>query len=94
MIKYYTRACNFYYGKEAKSLVKNKKALPLCGNKNIAFNKLEIITRNKNKIKSKTINIQDVKLLKRIQILKIKKDLKKITSKRKNFIKNINFSTV
>ena len=92
MIKYYTRACNFYYGKEAKSLVKNKKALPLCGNKNIAFNKLEIITRNKNKIKSKTINIQDVKLLKRIQILKIKKDLKKITSKRKNFIKNINFS--
>ena len=92
MIKYYTRAYNFYYGKEAKSLVKNKKALPLCGNKNIAFNKLEIITRNKNKIKSKTINIQDVKLLKRIQILKIKKDLKKITSKRKNFIKNINFS--
>ena len=92
MIKYYTRACNFYYGKEAKSLIKTKKALPLCGNKNIAFNKLEIITRNKNKIKSKTINIQDVKLLKRIQILKIKKDLKKITSKRKNFIKNINFS--
>ena len=83
MIKYYTRACNFYYGKEAKSLVKNKKALPLCGNKNIAFNKLEIISRNKKKVKSKIINIQDVKFLRRIQILKIKNDLKKITSKRK-----------
>ena len=92
MIKYYTRACNFFYGREAKSLIKTKKALPLCGNKNIAFNKLEIISRNKNKVKSKTINIKDVKLLNRIQILKIKKDLKKITSKRKNFIKNINFS--
>ena len=92
MIKYYTRACNFYYGKEAKSLIKTKKALPLCGNKNIAFNKLEIISRNKKKVKSKIINIQDVKFLRRIQILKIKNDLKKITSKRKNFIKNINFS--
>ena len=92
MIKYYTRACNFYYGKEATFLIKTKKALPLCGNKNIAFNKLEIISRNKKKVKSKTINIKDVKFLRRIQILKIKKDLKKITSKRKNFLKNINFS--
>ena len=92
MNKYYTRACNFYYGKEAKSLIKTKKALPLCGNKNIAFNKLEIISRNKKKVKNKIINIQDVKFLKRVQIFKIKNDLKKITSKRKNFIKNINFS--
>ena len=37
MIKYYTRACNFYYGTQAKHLIKQKKALPLCGNKNIAF---------------------------------------------------------
>ena len=49
MTKYYTRACNFYYGINAKLLVKKKLALPLCGNKNIAFDKLEIITRKNNK---------------------------------------------
>ena len=56
MVKYYTRACNFYYGKDAKVLIKIRKALPLCGNKNIAFNKLEIISRNKGKVKSRIIN--------------------------------------
>ena len=45
MIKYYTRACNFYYGNQAKQLI--KKALPLCGNLNTAFDTLEIFTRNK-----------------------------------------------
>ena len=48
MIKYYTRACNFYYGKQAYLLIK-KKALPLCGNKNIAFDKLEIYSRTSKK---------------------------------------------
>ena len=48
MIKYYTRACNFKYGSIAKKLIKNKLALPLCGNKNISFDEIEIIiTRNK-----------------------------------------------
>ena len=60
MIKYYTRACNFYYGINAKLLVKKKLALPLCGNKNIAFDKLEIITRKNNKILSKIINIKAI----------------------------------
>ena len=55
MRKYYTRACNFYYGKNAGLLIENKSALPLCGNKNIAFDKIEIITRNKNKITSNII---------------------------------------
>ena len=45
MTKYYTRACNFYYGENAKLLINKKLALPLCGNKYIAFDKLEIITR-------------------------------------------------
>ena len=35
MTKYYTRACNFYYGINAQKLIKKKLALPLCGNKNI-----------------------------------------------------------
>ena len=51
MAKYYTRACNFYYGKLAYLLIKKKKALPLCGNKHIAFDNLEIFSRNKKKLK-------------------------------------------
>ena len=58
MKKYYTRACNFYYGVSAQSLIKKKLALPLCGNKKIAFDKLEIFTREKNKISSKVINLK------------------------------------
>ena len=52
MAKYYTRSCNFYYGKLAYQLIKKKKALPLCGNKRIAFDKLEIFSRNIKSIKS------------------------------------------
>ena len=44
MIKYYTRACNFYYGKLSKKLVKNKKALPLGGNKEISFDEAKETT--------------------------------------------------
>ena len=36
MKKYYTRACNFYYGNKSRDLVKKKKAFPLNGNKNIS----------------------------------------------------------
>ena len=51
MKKYYTRACNFYYGGESKTLVKKKKSLPLSGNKEISFDTIEIISRkSKNKI--------------------------------------------
>ena len=57
MIKYYTRACNFKYGSIARQLIKNKKALPLCGNKNISFNEVELITRSNRKISSKIINL-------------------------------------
>ena len=47
MIKYYTRACNFFHGPQAKYLLKKKLALPLCGNKKIVFDSLELITRKK-----------------------------------------------
>ena len=63
MTKHYTRACNFYYGSNAKYKNKKKIALPLCGNQNIAFDKLEIITRNNKKNLSKIININKVKSL-------------------------------
>ena len=92
MAKYYTRACNFYYGKLATSLIKKKKALPLCGNKFIAFDTLEIISRNKKIINSRFIHFKNITKLKNVEKIKIKKDLKKIISKRKNFLFNLDFS--
>ena len=92
MLKYYTRACNFCYGSKAKLLVKKSKALPLCGKSDVAFDTIEIFSRNQNKIKSKLINIKNVKNLNKQEKNKIKKDLKNITSKRKNFLKNVDFS--
>jgi len=89
MKEYYTRACNFYYGTTAKKLIKKKLALSLCGNKNIAFDNIEILSRDKS---TKRINIKKIKKLPN-QIKKIVLiDLKKITSKRKNLNKYTNIS--
>ena len=92
MIKYYTRACNFIYGNRAKFLLKKKQAFPLCGLKHIAFDNIEIISRKKNQVKSKIINIKDIKNLSKTEKIKIFKDIRKITSKRKNFLSKVNFS--
>ena len=92
MIKYYTRACNFFHGYRAKTLIKQKLALPLCGNKKIAFNSLEIFTRNKKKISHKFIKIKDIKKLNKKEQKIVRGHVKRITSKRKNFLKNISFS--
>ena len=75
MKKYYTRACNFYYGVSAQSLIKKKLALPLCGNKKIAFDKLEIFTKKKNKISSKVINLKKISHLPTLLKKKIKTDI-------------------
>jgi len=91
MTKYYTRACNFYYGAYAKSLIKKKFALPLCGDLNIAFDKIEIIKRKNNKITTKTISVKKINNLNKLLRKKIKQDLKKIVLKRKNFLNNVNF---
>ncbi len=91
MIKYYTRACNFKYGSIAKELIKRRLALPLCGNPHISFQEIEIISRNKNKISHKIISIKKIKNLDNKQKKKIKEDIKNITKKRKNFLKNVNF---
>ena len=89
MTKYYTRACNFYYGTNAKFLIKKKLALPLCGNKNIGFDKIEIITRKNKRVLSNIIHINKIKNLSTSSKKKVQKDLKKIVLKRKNFLKNI-----
>tara|TARA_B100000700_G_scaffold219766_1_gene241832 strand:- start:1473 stop:2543 length:1071 start_codon:yes stop_codon:yes gene_type:complete len=92
MRKYYTRACNFYHGIDAKKFIKLKKALPLNGRKNLAFDKIEIFFRDKKRVRTKLIHFKDIKKLSRIEKETINKDLKKITSKRKNFLKNVDFS--
>jgi len=91
MIRYYTRACNFKYGLIAKQLINSKKALPLCGNKNISFDEIEIISRNKNKIYSKIINYKKINKLRAPLRSKVRKDLKNIISRRKSFLKHVKF---
>ena len=57
MKKYYTRACNFFYGPNSKRLVKKKSTLPLCGDNSISFNQIEIYVKDKKKpIQIYTIN--------------------------------------
>ena len=86
MKRYYTRACNFYYGNESKILVRKKKSLPLNGNKEISFDFVEIISRkSKKKISIKNLNKLHKSLKKQIIL-----DLKIITSKKKNFA-NLSF---
>ena len=83
MTKYYTRACNFYYGKLSKKLIKNKKTLPLCGSNEISFDKIEIFSKDKKKISSKIIDIKKINLLPKLAKTKAILDIKRITSKRK-----------
>ena len=78
MTKYYTRVCNFYHGEESLKKLKSKKALPLNGNKSISFDTIEIISRKNNK----KIFFKDIKFLQKVQKIKVKNDLKKITKKK------------
>ena len=67
MKKYYTRVCNFYYGHISKKLIQQKKTLPLNGNKEVSFDKIEILSRNsKKKISIKEINRLPIFLKKKI----------------------------
>ena len=86
MPRYYTRVCNFYYGSKSKYLIKKKKALPLNGNKEISFDKIELISRaDKKEISIKRINFLPNKLKKII-----KRDIRLITRPKKN-IDKLNF---
>jgi len=81
MSRYYTRVCNFYYGSKSKHLVKNKKSLPLNGKSEISFDKIEIISRKFKKI----ISINKINSLPNEIKIKIKKDIKLIVKRKKNF---------
>ncbi len=70
------------YGSNAISLIKLKKALPICGNKKLAFSNVEIIIRTK-KYKFKKIDINQIKYLP-IKLKKnVLKNVRNITKKRK-----------
>ena len=78
MEKYYTRACNFYYGSVSKSKIKKKLSLPLNGNKLISFDSIEILTRKSKRI----ININKINNLQKKLKKKVILDLKNITKKK------------
>ncbi len=89
MNKYYTRACNFYFGSYSKFLVNKKKAIPLHQIKEISFDQIEIISRKSKKI----ISIEKIKYLNKTLKKKINLDIKKIKSKKKNF-SNLDFKNI
>tara|TARA_B100000029_G_scaffold258775_1_gene255415 strand:+ start:20515 stop:21567 length:1053 start_codon:yes stop_codon:yes gene_type:complete len=88
MGKYYTRACNFYYGSQSKKKVKTKQSVPLNGNKSISFDEIEIITRNS----IKRIKIKNINILNKILRKKVKRDIQLI--KKKKYFKNINLKNI
>ena len=88
MNKYYTKACNFYYGILSKTYIKKKKSIPLNGCSDISFDKIEIIQRNKSKI----ISLKDInKLPSKIKNI-VDRDLKNI--KKKKTFKKLNLSNI
>ena len=89
MPRYYTRACNFYYGNQSKKLVKKNKTIPFNQMKEISFDQIEILTRKSKK----KIFINQIKDLPNSIRAKINFDLKKIKSKKKNF-SNLNFKKI
>ena len=86
MNKYYTRACNFYYGKTSKKKLKEKNSIPLNGNSLISFDKIEILTRKGSKL----VDINYTNKLSNNLKLKINKDIKNI--KKKKIFKQLNLS--
>ena len=87
MIKYYTRACNFYFGPISKEKVKKNLALPLNGNKLISFDTIEIFSR-KN---TKRVNLKQIKKLKIV----LKKNFNRFkTNYKKKIFKGLKFSNI
>ena len=80
MIKYYTKACNFYFGPISQEKVKKKQSIPLHGNRLISFDTIEILTRKK----IKRINIKKINKLNKNLKKKVSTDIKNILKKKKN----------
>ena len=65
MTRYYTRACNFYFGKQSQYLVSKKKSIPLHQIKEISFDHIEIISRRSKKKNFNKSNKKATKEIKR-----------------------------
>ena len=78
MIKYYTRACNFYFGSISKEKIKKKQSVSLHGSKLISFDTIEILTRKK----ISRININRINELNKNLQRKVSRDIKKIQKKK------------
>ena len=88
MSRHYTRVCNFYFGNKSKTLVKEKKTLPLNGTNQISFDQIEIVSRKSKK----KVSLNKVDSLPNNIKRKIKFDLNLITKKKK--FKNLKFSHI
>jgi dihydropteroate synthase len=86
MHKIYVRPIGFSYGSNAFKLIKNKKALPICGNKNISFSQIEVIVRD-SKNQYKILDISKINTLPKSLAPTVKKKIKNISSKRKKLLK-------
>ena len=80
----YVRPLSFLYGSDASHHIQKKLALPINGNDQIAFEKIEII--NKNKKKKNIIHISKINEIQKKIKKKIIQDLKNITKKKKNIL--------
>jgi len=89
MRRYYTRVCNFYYGKESRLLLRKKKTVALNNNQELSFDHLEIISRKSKK----KISIKEISSLSNIIQKQVISDLKKIKSNKKNF-SNLDFKKI
>ena len=88
MIKYYTRACNFYFGQTSIEKVREKSSIPLHGNKLISFDTIEIFSRkNTKKINIKKINKLNTSVKKKVLV-----DIKQISKKK--IFKGLKFSNL
>ncbi len=79
MQKYYTRACNFYFGKTSKQKIKKNLSLALNGNNSISFDSIEVISKTSKQI----TNIKNINKLPSEIKKKVLHDLKKICKKKK-----------
>ena len=88
MSKYYTRACNFYFGPISKEKVKKRLSIPIHGNNLISFDTVEVFSRKS----VKKVNIKEIKKLNNKLRNKILIDLRQIS--RKKYFKGLKFSNL
>ena len=88
MTKYYTKACNFYFGSVSREKVKKKLSIPLHGNPLISFDVIEVLSRGK----SRRISIKKINSLQTSMKKKVILDLKQISKKNFSGVKLFKFT--